>query len=662
MFLRHLRVRHFRAFDEFDVDFREQGLMLVVGANNSGKSALLSAIDVVAGREMLSPRHHGAQAPAQIEAEFETTPGDRAVLFGEGPGSASWMSQTHMFKRIVCRFTEDINGQVFLSSLATHGPRGVLEEFATTDATSRRDTAQWQLRQVATLPVNHPDPTEVSSFSDIELIQGSAGIDPLRDMKPFNDLLSRWSAHVYHFDAIRTGAPRSSSFGDVIPTLDPSGSNLAQCLMYHSSRDSPTWHRVRDIMSEVLPDVGTLVTPMNNSHVEVAFTDPTSGVRRNVKDLGSGVEQLLMIAYVGVSHPRDGLVLMEEPETSLHPGAQRELLRHLLDWTTDRVFIATTHSPVFLDGRPAGNGQTILVTREDGVSIAEIADNDLDRVLREVGVRLSDVLSAERVLLVEGDSDASLLGAWFPDVLIGRRAAVVPLGGSDRAYHLDTIEQVLGGVDQLGRSVLFIRDRDELGPRRLRVLEADPRIAILRRREIENYLLDAPAAILKALDARLQQSERQSEERFDVATLTTAMREEADKLRTVVVLKRVVEESVPPRLLDRATMREIVRSGPSVERLAAALDAAIASANESRIQLASAWAREEAAIGAAWETDWISLAPGAEVLGGIWRRAALRYDKTSDGARIASAMEHPPAEIADVLDELLGRDEPTSAV
>lgn len=75
----------------------------------------------------------------------------------------------------------------------------------------------------------------------------------------------------------------------------------------------------------------------------------------------SAVTQVLMA-------PEYSLILLDEPETSLHPGAQRALLRFLLEQIKlkKHQIVVATHSPEFLEGLPPvaikvfednGNGQ-----------------------------------------------------------------------------------------------------------------------------------------------------------------------------------------------------------------------------------------------------------------------------------------------------------------
>lgn len=66
--------------------------------------------------------------------------------------------------------------------------------------------------------------------------------------------------------------------------------------------------------------------------------------------------------------------------------------------------------------------------------------------------------------------------------------------GGDNARHADQLAEWLAGVDRIGlRRVLYLRDRDELSPSVLRTLERSETVAVLQRRELENYLLDAEA-------------------------------------------------------------------------------------------------------------------------------------------------------------------------
>src|SRR5438045_9175358 len=95
-----VRVKDFRAFPKASFDVPAHGLILVTGQNNAGKSALLSALDVIAGQqELQAVRHANAEGPAHVSARFQLSDQERAELLGRGPrtsellsaGAAAWL-------------------------------------------------------------------------------------------------------------------------------------------------------------------------------------------------------------------------------------------------------------------------------------------------------------------------------------------------------------------------------------------------------------------------------------------------------------------------------------------------------------------------------------------------------------------------------------------
>ncbi len=154
-----------------------------------------------------------------------------------------------------------------------------------------------------------------------------------------------------------------------------------------------------------------------------------------------------------------------------------------------------------LDWSPAGD-RLWLVTRALDTSGVQPVSADPLPLLDALGVRLSDVLSADRVLVVEGTSDEDVLQVWFPEVLRNPRVAVLRGRGGENARHADQLAEWLAGTDRAGlRRVLYLRDHDELAPEVLARLTRSQSVHVLQRREIENYLLDpdAIAAVIRPL-------------------------------------------------------------------------------------------------------------------------------------------------------------------
>ena len=110
------------------------------------------------------------------------------------------------------------------------------------------------------------------------------------------------------------------------------------------------------------------------------------------------------------------MLLVEEPETGLHPAAQRKLAASLRQWATHGLqLVLVTHSPAFVN---AAEPQGIRLARReagDGARSAQpaiIRPTDLGEIRDSLGVQPSDILLSRRFVIVEGPSDQLALEAW----------------------------------------------------------------------------------------------------------------------------------------------------------------------------------------------------------------------------------------------------------
>lgn len=146
-----------------------------------------------------------------------------------------------------------------------------------------------------------------------------------------------------------------------------------------------------------------------------------SGVRHKASFLGDGVItviRILLQLYVA----RENALVIDEPELSLHPAAQKRLLEVIAEYSQRRQIVIATHSPFFINWKFFENGATInrVVKADDGVSrVFSILDFSpykklihsanwqqpylLDAVAKEV------FFSADGLLFLEGQEDVGLL-------------------------------------------------------------------------------------------------------------------------------------------------------------------------------------------------------------------------------------------------------------
>jgi len=123
----------------------------------------------------------------------------------------------------------------------------------------------------------------------------------------------------------------------------------------------------------------------------------------SAEDSGLGLQDLLVILYFSLSSDYD-VILIEEPESHMHPDMQRRLL-HLLHSETSKQFFLTTHSNVFLNSAFAD--RVFFTYFEDSVKVDDASSRAA--ILHDIGYDVTDNLVSDLVILVEGPKDIPVL-------------------------------------------------------------------------------------------------------------------------------------------------------------------------------------------------------------------------------------------------------------
>lgn len=226
-----------------------------------------------------------------------------------------------------------------------------------------------------------------------------------------NDIASsKMATDVYVFRAERLGIGKYSSLGE--EKLASNAANLAQVLNTMRSKNPIRYRRYCNHVNEIFPTIRDIkIIPSSTAHeaeIFVSKSEPTlerDDLDFSLEHSGTGVSQVLAILYVVMTSPA-GVIVIDEPNSFLHPGAARRLIE-IIKFYDHHQYIISTHSADLINA--SGVKDIHHVTWSNGESSVEvIPSTQLDQmrgVLSDLGVSFSDVFGHDKVVWVEGETE-----------------------------------------------------------------------------------------------------------------------------------------------------------------------------------------------------------------------------------------------------------------
>lgn len=181
-----------------------------------------------------------------------------------------------------------------------------------------------------------------------------------------------------------------------------------------------------------------------------------AGYEHDINHGGSGIKKIFSICSALLLKEQD-ILIIDEPETSLHPFAQKKLANLLTEESRDRQIILITHSPYFVDWNNFLNKASFVRTSLDKNSKCNITNLDcFDTELREhihttiknwskphvLGLEANEFFFYSKILFCEGLYDVSLCKKYLKENFV----------------NLNTQFEIFGfGVDGTGNIIKFLK-------------------------------------------------------------------------------------------------------------------------------------------------------------------------------------------------------------
>lgn len=170
--------------------------------------------------------------------------------------------------------------------------------------------------------------------------------------------------------------------------------------------------------------LGEILNPIPAWRIELSdggqyFLQFESGsTRHNSDGAGEGILSVFFIVDALYDSKPDDIIVIDEPELSLHPALQRRVADLLLKYSSDRQVVVATHSPYFVDVAALAAGARLARVHKQGEEscismlrattasrIAGIALDDMNNP-HVFGLDAREVFfQDDRIILVEGQED-----------------------------------------------------------------------------------------------------------------------------------------------------------------------------------------------------------------------------------------------------------------
>ncbi len=389
MSIKRLKIKGLRGFlEETNIDFAipdgktyGSGLTVLVGPNNSGKSTVIEAINILSSNSNVIPlSSRNSKLVGKIEIEATDTLENKYSVKSLEDGGA-------FIERRYNGILKEENSGIFneLKVFVLSNKRNIVSSFSN------------------------------NYYQDRDNYRGNVS-DDYRDENNHNN-----------------------NFGGRLLTI---------------SKNRKAFDDVLKKVLSPLPEWKIEATDNSNVYLDFSF----NGVHHSSKGAGDGFINIFNIVDSLYDSEENNIILIDEPEVSLHPDLLRKLLSLLAEYSKDKQIILSTHSPYLVDWKLFSESAKILrlKKKEDSIKVYglnEARKEEIKNILEDKNNIHTLSLDAneiffmnDNVILTEGQDDVICYREIFKKYNYTPNASLFGwgVGGSGKTKFIINILKDLG--------------------------------------------------------------------------------------------------------------------------------------------------------------------------------------------------------------------------
>jgi AAA15 family ATPase/GTPase len=533
MYLFKFRILNYKSFRDSGILEFKPGINIIVGTNNSGKTALLEALSLNFESKIHKSLKNLTLFP-ELSNVINSASGYQLSLKVEKESILPFVKNLSQLRNNILivlpdeyksnhgyssnslkNFINDKNSQDIEIQMTVWNTNPIpFDSIPNFFSSSYSQPIEDLLVKIPTEPqsyygVPHPDSEEASSFFNSFTLTTQF------------HFFQKYSSIIYKFNAERLNLATSGV--GISRVLKSDASNLAEVILNIQSNYN-LFKRFNKYVSMVIPNikwVSASLRDIGTIQIKIWTFDPATereDLAHSLSDCGTGVSQVLAILYVVITSQEPQTIIIDEPQSFLHPGAAKKLIEILKfkEFAKHQYFIATHSAEIITAANPSTITKLGYEEGETQISTMNAKDIKEQRsLLNELGVSLSDVFGADSILWVEGPTEELcfplVLSKLAPELLIGTKIISVKQTGDllGKKEHFANVMfdlyRRLSGGNNLSPPILgFVFDQENRDDQQMIDLQkrsSEP-VYFLKKCMYENYLLhpNAITAILNLYD------------------------------------------------------------------------------------------------------------------------------------------------------------------
>lgn len=217
------------------------------------------------------------------------------------------------------------------------------------------------------------------------------------------------------------------------------------------------WKDHKDVSIKLEPNGELITISIIDSETSFSFEQRSDGFKRFVTFL------LLVAVRVKTNAISNMLLLFDEPEISLHPSGIRNLRDEMFKMAESNYVVIATHSPFMIDKNDFDRNQ--IISKKNEVTVNQKIEDDSEMYEEEVllsalGTSVFEVIKSKNLVL-EGWRDKKLIEVFRTSKRKDAEYAALQELGLCHAQGVKDIKNLVPFFQVCGREVLILTDADQ---------------------------------------------------------------------------------------------------------------------------------------------------------------------------------------------------------